>query len=531
MNGGSSHTAGKGSGGSGGTSGSDGGAPDTGATSGSGAASAGGGSGGNGAGGGARAGGAGSPASGGTTSGMGSGASAGESDNPDGPDRDDHTPLATVPECLQPTRDRDMAPPTDVRLGGTWLRESERDCNWTVGEPTYLPLEADDPGELLFQFDVNGDHVDDLIFGSHAIGTSTASGQSLVLVESKLEDGDLTYERSSCGTPWDISYRSFYARDLDRDGTPDFVIGRVNGISALLNKGGERPEVLHYDWPPGSNVDAWASILDVAVGDFDADGRDDIAVGYDRATGENDSTIETGVLLFRDRSAQGTYGAPAVLARVPLYLLMSFRPNDFSMPAGLLASIPRADGTNALFSVFMMQQTSGKTGFQYEGGEALDFLAPSANFSEPIFARGLSFAGESTLAIGGTSSLALIRPSAPFDALATLSMSFTHPSDHELGGGNRIRSVFLLDIDGDGDEDLVERGSINGYDPWPFWIRNRISNAIFDEPAMVQGTYESSKFLESPFVRAGVFPARLFVHDGTPPTPPELWAIACSGGG
>ncbi|HWP04851.1 MAG TPA: VCBS repeat-containing protein [Polyangiaceae bacterium] len=530
MNGGGSHTAGKGSGSGGNSSGNDGGAQDGGATGGSsvgGSASSG--KSGSGAGGDARGGGAGSSANGGTTSGSGTGAAAGETGDPEGPDRDDHTPLATVPECLQPTHDRDMAPPTEVHLGGTWLRESERDCIWTVGEPVYLPLEADDPGELLFQLDVNGDHVDDLIFGSHAIGTSTASGRSLVLVESKLEDGELSYERSSCGTPWDISYRSFYARDLDRDGTSDFVIGRVNGISAQLNKGGERPEVLHFDWPPGSTVDAWASILDVAVGDFDADGRDDIAVGYDRATGENDSTIETGVLLFRDRSAQGTYGAPETLAKVPLNLLTSFRPNNFSMPAGLLASVPRPDGTSALFSLFMLQQPDGPTGFQYEGGQALSFLAPSATFGQPIVARGVRFAGESTLAIGGPSSLALVRPSAPYDSVETLSLSFAHPSDHELGGGNRIRSVFLLDIDGDGDEDVVERGSVNGYDPWPFWIQNRISEGVFGEAAMVQGMHESSKLLESPFVRAGVFPGRLFVRDGIPPTPPQLFAIACSG--
>jgi len=307
------------------------------------------------------------------------------------------------------------------------------------------------------------------------------------------------------------------------------VVGRVNGISALLNRNGERPEVLHYDWPAGSAAEAWASILDVAVGDFDGDGRDDIAVGYDRSTGEGLTTIETGVLLFRDRSAQGTYGAPEVLAHVPMNLSTSYRPQDFSMPAGLLASVPRADGTNALFSLFMLQ-TSGSTGFQYEGGQATTFLAPNANFGQPIFTRGTGFAGESTLAIGSTSSLALVRPSAPYDSMQTLSLSFTHAGDHELGGGTRIRSVFLLDLDGDGDEDLLERGSSTGSDPWMLWARNRTSDADFDEPTLLQDMHASSKIPESPFVRAGYFPARLFVSDGASPAPPKLWPIACSGG-
>jgi hypothetical protein len=387
-----------------------------------------------------------------------------------------------------------------------------------------LPLEPDDPGQLLFQFDLNGDLVDDLIFGDFARGTRTASGQSLVLLASHLEDGELTYVRSSCDTPWDITYRSFFVRDLDRDGTLDFVVGRINGISAMLNRGGERPEVLHYEWPAGPSADAWASILDVAVGDFDADGRDDLAVGYDRATGADVVAMETGVLLFRERSAQGTYGAPETLAALPIDLSSGLTPVG-PMPAGILATVETGPDTNTLFSLYMTLEQG--TGFKYEGGKTVTFVAPSIQTNQPIFAQGAPFGGLPTLMLAGREDLMVLEPTLPYAAVSSVHFSFRHAGDHELGGGTRVRSVFLIDIDGDGDEDLVERGRESVDDPGQLWVHNRTAESEFAGAVLVQSDHQSSQAQESPFVRAGVMPARLFVSDGSPETA-ALYPIACA---
>jgi len=517
-------TAGARQDGGGSTGGSNGGAPDTGATGGDGAAlNATGGSAGEAS---TLGGSSGFAASAGKQSTAGFGADAGRNGSAGAPERDDHTPAAFVPACLQPKpTPAGLETPTEIKVGATWLRPSERDCSWTVGEPLALPLDAGDGRELLFQFDLNGDHVDDLIFGDHAVGTRTASGTSLVVLESKLTDGELSYERSPCDGPWDISYRSFFARDLDRDGQPDFVIGRMNGITALLNRGDERPEVLHYDWPPGETVDAWASILDVAVGDFDADGRDDIAVGYDRATGADVLTMETGVLLFRDRSARGTYGPPEQIAGAIIDLTLNASLLAV-LPAGLLAVVPSTAGASALISLYLVPEQA--TGLRYENGSSTNFAAASVPVSPPIFARGAEFAGGPTLMIGSSEVIAIIQPSFPYEHVAGVPLAYRHTSDHEMGGGTRVRSVFLLDLDGDGDDDLVERGTDGSLDGWGLWIHNRTSQAQFDAAALIQDAHESAPFNESPFVRAGGMLGRLFVNDRSKETA-TVWPLACSG--
>ena len=520
--------------GSGGSPANEGGAPDTGATGGN--AASGSPQGGNGAragntsspGGSSGTGNAGSSSAGTGGAGMGSSAGAGASAGaPGAPDRDDHTPPAVVPDCVHSQSPaEELEPPTEVRVGDTWLRSSERDCAWTTGEPVPLPLEPDDPGELLFQFDLNGDHIDDLIFGDHATGASTASGRAMLVLESHLDEGELTYERSSCGSPWDLSYRSFYARDLDRDGQLDFVIGRINGISALLNRPGVRPEVLHYDWPPGTTLDPWASILDVAVGDFDADGRDDIAVGYDRAAGTSLTMVELGVILFRDRSAQGTYGEPEVLTQVAFNLSSSS--TDFgTLPAGLLATLGNPAGTNALVSLYM--NTGHAAGLRYENGESTNFQVPNLSFSQPNFARGAAFGGEKALWIGAGDAVDIVRASPPYELLASIPTAYTHRSDHELGGGTRSRSFFLLDIDGDGDEDLVESGSDDSSDSQELSIHDRLGESHFAAPTLAQRPTRGSSTVESPFVRAGVMPGRLFVSVDGSPEGAALVPLVCNG--
>ena len=90
------------------------------------------------------------------------------------------------------------------------------------------------------------------------------------------------------------------------------------------------------------------------------------------------------------------------------------------------------------------------TGYLYEGGMGTSFLVPSVTFAQPSFVRGADLGGESALWIGGRDSVEVVQPSAPYDHLATIPVAYSHAGDHELGGGTRVRSVFLLDLDGDG---------------------------------------------------------------------------------
>jgi hypothetical protein len=203
---------------------------------------------------------------------------------------------------------------TTLSVAGSVLDASEHDCAFTVGTPLVLPLEADDPSTLLFHFDVNGDGVDDLFYGNLEPSDATNTARTLVLLASRLDGDTLTFERTTCDdSTWDVSRNAYYLRDLNRDGVPDFVIGSMTGISAVLNLPGARPEFLHYDWPsdPKYGEPSGATITDVAVGDFDGDGRDDIAASYDRDL--TNLALKDGTLVFRSHTATGTFGAPEIL--------------------------------------------------------------------------------------------------------------------------------------------------------------------------------------------------------------------------
>ena len=470
----------------------------------------------------AGAGGRGASGAGGTQNDAGSGAlsgsgTAGASTNPPGaPNRDDHTPPAIVPSCVRP-RASDAAPRiTSIKVGSSVLRASERDCAWVLGEPLALPLEPDDATTLLFQLDVNGDGIDDLFYGDYSVSDGPASGKPLVRFASRLDGNELTYERTDCETPWAVSNRNYFARDLDADGVLDFVIGGINGVSAVLNTADERPEVLHYDWP---NTQGWASILDVAVGDFDHDGRDDVAVGYDRTY--DSINVEGGVLLFRDRSAAGTYGEPEVLDHGTTTFGAFSAPPYF--PLGYVAAVPTSGSTKALYWL-VDDGTQGMTARRYESPTSTGF---PIDFPSPSFIAALGYADRFGFAVAGSNGGFRVFDTADSTLVGGFALSNAeHRPDHELGGGLRERQFFLVDLDGDGDEDFFERARPSWATSGELWIEPRRAISTFDPPIKLTATDTSSRWLESPFLRAGSMPGRLVATDGAAAVVPIVCANA-----
>lgn len=462
----------------------------------------------------------------GTGNGAGSGTqagagTAGTSTHPsDAPNRDDHTPFAVVPNCVLPRAGAAQAPITALEVGPSVLRASERDCAWTLGEPLALPIESGDATTLLFHLDVNGDGIDDLFYGDYSVSDMSASGKPLVRFDSHLDGNALSYERTDCGTTWAVSNRNYFARDLDRDGVLDFVIGGINGVSAVLDTPDQRHEVFHYDWP---NTQGWAAILDVAVGDFDHDGRDDVAVGYDRTY--DGTNIEGGVLLFRDRSAAGTYGEPEILDRGTTTFGAFSAPPYF--PLGYVAAVPTSGLSTALYWL-VDDGIDGTTLRRYEGPSS---TAVPLDFPSPSFLGALGYADAFAFAVAGPNGGFRV-----FDAESgALAGGFAlsnaeHRPDHELGGGPRERQYFLLDLDGDGDEDFFERARPAWAASGELWVEPRRATSTFDPPIELTAADRSSRWLESPFVRAGSMPGRLIATDGTPSVVPILCANADIGG-
>jgi hypothetical protein len=460
---------------------------------------------------------AGSVASGATGAGQGGADEPSTPSEANGPPRDDHTPIGFVPACTRPQQVAPTELGSEVQLGNELLRESDHDCAWKLGEPYELPLSPDDPPNLILQFDVNADGVDDLFFGDIAIGDLDGQNRTMVLLTSRLDGKVLSFERTACDAPWPTPNRSYFLRDLNDDGVLDFVIGRRDGISAVLNLPGSHPEVLHYDFPPSSKPEySRVALMDLATGDFDADGRLDLAVAYDRTSIEAIYTL--GTLLFRNRSASGTYGGPDSLAYAP----MSLSSNEATwMPASAVAAVPTASGGAELYTLRMVDSL-GTLADRY--GDNVAFLVSDPP-SSPTFMGSTRYGDLDTLAIGGGKALHLYG-NPGLEPLLRVPCAFEHYSpEQEFGGGFRRRGFFLVDVDGDGDDDFVEYGrvlaKVETYDE--LWIHSRTSSTEF-APAIALQPMVPSALSESPFVRVGAFGKRLVV-DGMGP---RVWPLVCA---
>jgi VCBS repeat protein len=422
--------------------------------------------------------------------------------------------------------------PGEVHLGADGLiRADERDCAYTASDPVTLPLVPGDGGDLLFHFDVNGDAIDDLFFG-HLFSTEIPS-PSLVVLESTLSGGALSFTRVACeDTGSVVPHGAFFLRDLNRDGVPDFIAQSGRTVDAWLNLPGSPRSVLHYTFP--TNTSGWGAVLDVVVGDFDGDETDDVAMGFDYNGAATSSVlgIEMGTMLFRGRPGLGTYEAPTIIAQSPIG-------PDYSasvMQSGYIAGVPLASGGAGLIGLTWYATESPGWLFGAHTDEWLH--AAHLPGREPAFVQYVAMGATGALVIGGTNEVAVYRLATDqLSLLKAQTTAFRHSIDRELGGGPRFRSMYLLDVEGDGVDDLIEyqRNPDPGRPP-QLAIHTRIAETAGAAPVVVDLADFYSDLVESPFVAVGAMKGRLIVGDGDgdnlgstgSPRPTTIRALNCA---
>jgi hypothetical protein len=187
-------------------------------------------------------------------------------------------------------------------------------------------------------------------------------------------------------------------------------------------------------------------------------------------------------------------------------------------------------GNSALISLLDQDPVSQNVALRYEAGVTSHVNPAEHDFTHPTFASITSFGGVQALAIGGETTLELFDASS-YGPLAQLTAAVHHDLNHEIGYGMRPRTYFLLDLDGDGDDDFVERSSSSTRAE--LWLRVRRSATDFDAAIELSAGDVTSRFVESPFLRTGVMPGRLFASDRSTAsgTPAAVWPLICGSGG
>lgn len=146
-------------------------------------------------------------------------------------------------------------------------------------------------GEAVVPIDYDNDGDLDLYF-------SASSGDRLM--RNNL-DGTWTDATRGSGLPPSLSTRRAVAGDFDRDGDPDLLLVRANGLAVGDNLRGGRFAVKAAGLPSDPNVRA------AAAGDFDGDGRLDVVTGSPEAAS---FLRNRGDGSFAPSKALGAAGAP-----------------------------------------------------------------------------------------------------------------------------------------------------------------------------------------------------------------------------
>ena len=141
------------------------------------------------------------------------------------------------------------------------------------------------PGAFI---DVDRDGVDEIV--GHAYDPASDADLLTVWRRNGAELVTLTQGRNRTGFPPTAKRNSFGASDIrtgdvDADGFPEILLGDADG------------DVMLFSWVPGEGlVERWRFETDgidadkiIAIGDFTADGRDDIAFGWQPQSGLSDS--------------------------------------------------------------------------------------------------------------------------------------------------------------------------------------------------------------------------------------------------
>jgi hypothetical protein len=388
--------------------------------------------------------------------------------------------------------------PIAFTLGGVTVRDDEQDCRWELGESQTLPTPVTD-SRLFFHYDVNGDGIDDLFVGPPD-SMMTKHWQDLgpagiTLLVSKLAGGELSFEPTGCKLDWPTDH-AYLLRDLDADGVPDFVVSTGNGVQVLVNRPSGPELTLDYDFPAPAVSEPSAAILDAVVGDFDADGQSELAVGFSR-NDDPQNAKQLGTLLFHaPASTTGDHG--------PEVLVASHSTGSGSDATdeqlGYITSLRGGTSLFGLASWSTWLYAAGKLTTnhnpKYPYGSVFDLTYP-----DPFFVAPVALGQRELVLVGLYDTIELYDPWTN-EHVVDFPSSCEHHSQ---------QSYAFLDIDGDGDGDLVEFDATNSAAP----------DIIIHEGSLESGPAPQSHDLvprnyratnaETPFLKTGRAAGRVLV--------------------
>jgi hypothetical protein len=343
-----------------------------------------------------------------------------------------------------------------------------------------LPLMPADWNRFIGAYDVNGDGVSDIIYANPRYNETR-----LQLLLSDPSSHQLKLAPASCPDLEALPVGTLFLRDLDADGVPDFVLYTDQTLHVYLNHAAGFESVLTFDWPKPNN---YASVINIAEADLNGDGRQDLAITFDRAIDET-SSWETGAVSFLQRNDGQLVIGQTV--RTPV--------SDMIPDSGVFSGYLATGRFFAAPSFVTILGRFGPTSLKPSLGKLFDAserdLVAAATDSVLRLAT-IPGSGYDRVATVGRSSFTWweLGWGSPL-AVLTEPLVFEGGQSHELGGGHEYPRDHFFDIDGDGDLDFVELGAD------AFAIHVNLGSDQFAPP--LQFPASLSRDAERPFLRVG----------------------------
>lgn len=392
---------------------------------------------------------------------------------------------------------KDAAALGQLRFSDVTIKSYEHDCNWQLGKSVPLPVTAEHT-RLLFHYDVNGDGIDDAFVGPNLArfpdpANATPHGP-ITLLLSKVDNSELTFESTSCELAPPLVDGTYALRDLDADGVSDFVIAVENGFRVVMNRESGLETTIAYDFTAATNPRLYLG--DVTLGSFEKDVASELAIGFIRQT-DNPRLTQTGTLLFRD-PARASAKPPVVLAssaQVGPVFDTSFDPE-----IGIFTAVN--DG-HALFGA------TAESLWFYENSQRTTGLRMGGLYAGPSYLQ--SFTTIRELVFAGLGNIAVVFDARDPQQGTQLPMAFEHP--FVMG---RSHSYLLLDVDGDGDTDLMENQADAADTPAVALYNGDSRAGLSGDSHQFSPDRYRAPAADSPFLAVGAAKGRLLVSDAVP---------------